>query len=108
MPASPRPMACVRNGCEWSISTRSVFLEPSRPRTASIAPGGYSLLAAFDQATLPTVFAVGAPLELAPHQPAQSPKRHRVRILPSSLLHRMTSSHYLHPIFCRRTIPTCY
>jgi isoamylase len=57
------------------VATEALFLASSRPRAASIAPGRDSLLVAFDQTALATVFSVGAPLKLAPHHATEASNR---------------------------------
>src|ERR1700751_5646643 len=76
----------------------SLFLAAPGPGPSSVAPGGEGLLAAFDQAALAAVLLVGALLGLAANQPTEPPKRHRVWILPSSLLHRCAPSLRLLPL----------
>jgi hypothetical protein len=70
----------------------TVFLPAAGPRSPRVAPGCDFLLAAFDQAALAAIFAVGQPLGLAADQPTQPAKSHRVRIPAFSLLHQPAPS----------------
>jgi hypothetical protein len=66
-------------------------------RTACIETSGNSFFAAFDQATLAAIFAVGAAFGLAAHQATYPAKRHGVRILAFPVLHDRAPFHASRP-----------
>ena len=67
-----------------AITALTLLAVPPR----SWAAGGQSFLAAFDQATLAAIFAVGPPLGLAAHQSAEPAEGNSVKIL-AWLLHHL-------------------
>jgi hypothetical protein len=73
-------MALVPNRARISAITSMILAATGAP-AARIEAGSNSFFAAFDQATLAAIYAIGATLGLAAHQAPEPAKRYRMRIL---------------------------